>query len=126
VYINTEYVSSALFVALHYCCPFAVPCMRTVFFCPITACITFTALNPALRSALRESTRKGKVIPVLNQAQSHENFTCTFNLGTRLRWVISFTPRPLNPQGMTYKYLLYRRSNRLHSLSISTLVRLSQ
>jgi hypothetical protein len=32
-----------------------------------------------------------------------------FDLGTRWRWVVSFTPRPLYPQGKSPWYPLYRR-----------------
>jgi hypothetical protein len=35
---------------------------------------------------------------------------CTFNLGTRERWVVSFAPRPLIPQGTSPRYPLYRRT----------------
>jgi hypothetical protein len=34
--------------------------------------------------------------------------TCIFNLGTRWRWVVSFTPRPLYPRGMRHRYPLDR------------------
>jgi hypothetical protein len=32
-----------------------------------------------------------------------------FELGTRWRWVVNFTPRPLYPQGKSLQYLLARR-----------------
>jgi hypothetical protein len=32
-----------------------------------------------------------------------------FDLGTRWRWVVSFTPRPLYPQGKSPSYPLDRR-----------------
>jgi len=34
---------------------------------------------------------------------------CILHLGTRRRWVVSFTPRPLNPQGKSPWYTLDRR-----------------
>jgi hypothetical protein len=40
-----------------------------------------------------------------------------FNLGTRLRWVVGFTPRPLYPQDTSRRYPLDRRLGRLQSLS---------
>jgi hypothetical protein len=39
---------------------------------------------------------KGKVVPVL--LTEHHSF---FDLGTRWRWVVSFTPRPLYPRERT-------------------------
>jgi hypothetical protein len=49
---------------------------------------------------------KGKVVPVFNQAPRHEGVLgsggiapCILDLGTRWRWVVSFTPRSLYPQG---------------------------
>jgi len=32
-----------------------------------------------------------------------------FDLGTRWRWAVSFTPRPLYPQGKSTRYQLYGR-----------------
>jgi hypothetical protein len=40
-------------------------------------------------------------------------------LGTRWRWVVSFTPQPLYPQGKNPWYPLYRRLGGLQSRSIS-------
>jgi hypothetical protein len=49
---------------------------------------------------------KGNVVPVLNQAPLHEDVLGSggtapriLDLGTRRRWVVSFTPRPLYLQG---------------------------
>jgi hypothetical protein len=39
------------------------------------------------------------------------------NLGTRRRWVVSFTPRPLYPQGMSPCYPLHTRLGRPQSWS---------
>jgi hypothetical protein len=41
-----------------------------------------------------------------------------FDLGTRWRWVVSFTPRPLYPQGKSPCYLLDRRMDGLQSRSV--------
>jgi hypothetical protein len=59
---------------------------------------------------------KGKVVPVLNWAPRHEDVsgsggiaTRIPDLGTRWRWVVSFTLRPLYPQGKSPWYPLDRR-----------------
>jgi hypothetical protein len=41
----------------------------------------------------------------------------TLDLGTRLRWVVSFMPRPLYPQGKSPGYPLDRRLGRPQSRS---------
>lgn len=41
----------------------------------------------------------------------------TLNLGTRLRWVASFTPRLLYPSGKNHQYLLNRKLGGSHSQS---------
>jgi hypothetical protein len=62
--------------------------------------------------------RQGKIVPVLffNWAQHHKawwgNVSIAphiFDLCTRCRWVVSFTPRPLYPQGKSPCYPLDRR-----------------
>jgi hypothetical protein len=69
-----------------------------------------------------------KVVPVLNEAPRHEYIHCLIkhhamkaywgsggiaphilDLGTRWRWVVSFTLRPLYPQGKRPSYPLDRR-----------------
>jgi hypothetical protein len=58
----------------------------------------------------------GKVVPVLNWAVRHESVWRSgcigphfLHLGTSWRWVVSFTPLPLYPQGKSPQYLLDRR-----------------
>jgi hypothetical protein len=53
---------------------------------------------------------------VLNEAPRHEDVLGSggiapriLNLGTRWRWVVGFTPRPLYPQGKSPRYPLDRR-----------------
>jgi hypothetical protein len=57
-----------------------------------------------------------KVVPVLNQAPRHEGVLESegiapriLDLGSRWRWVVSFTPRPLYSQGKSPWYPLDRR-----------------
>jgi hypothetical protein len=61
---------------------------------------------------------KGKVVPVLflNEQQAIKAYCGSggiapriLDLGTRWRWVVSFTPRPPYPQGKSLWYLLARR-----------------
>jgi hypothetical protein len=59
---------------------------------------------------------KGKVVPVLNYAPRHEDVLRSggidpriLDLGTRWRWVVSFTPRSLYLQGKSPLYPLDRR-----------------
>jgi hypothetical protein len=68
---------------------------------------------------------KDKVVPVL--LTEHHAMTVYWgnggidpsilDLGTRWRWVISFTPRPLYPQGKSPRYTLDRRLGGLQSRS---------
>jgi hypothetical protein len=63
-----------------------------------------------------EAKCKGKVITVLNYAPRHEDLSGSggiapriLNLGTRWRRVVSFTLRPIYPQGRSSRYPLDRR-----------------
>jgi hypothetical protein len=42
---------------------------------------------------------------------------CVLDIGTRWRWVVSFTPRPIRPQGKSPWYPLDRRLGGPHSRS---------
>jgi hypothetical protein len=64
------------------------------------------------------------LVPVLNQAPRHEGVLGSggiapriLDLSTRWRWVVSFTPRPLYPQGKSPWYPLDRRLGGLQSRS---------
>jgi hypothetical protein len=62
--------------------------------------------------------RKGKAVPVFFVTKHHAMKTywgvevylhAFFDLGTRWRWVVSFTSRPHYPQGKSPRYPLDRR-----------------
>jgi len=57
-----------------------------------------------------------KTCPLLNSAPRHEDLWVSggiapriLNLGTRWRWVVSFAPQPLYPQGKSPRFPLVRR-----------------
>jgi hypothetical protein len=64
-----------------------------------------------------KSEGKGKVVPALKKStkpcrrmgRSELQLHAFFDLGTRWRWVVSFTPRPLYPRGKRPWYPLSRR-----------------
>jgi hypothetical protein len=68
---------------------------------------------PKIPKHLSEQKDRIKVASVLNQVPRHEDVWGSGgiaphipNLGTRLRWLISFTPRSLHPPGKTGTHLI--------------------
>jgi hypothetical protein len=81
-------------------------------------CRAPTRRTTVLKTCFFYRFAKGRVVPVLffNWAPRHEGVLWVrgigpriLDLGTRWRWVFSFTPRPLYPQGKSPWYPLYRR-----------------
>jgi hypothetical protein len=87
------------------------------FFCLSFHSSTLPAPSMSLSPRCTLGKGKGKVSPVL-WTEHHAMKAYwgsggiaprTFDFGTRWRWVVSFTPRPLYPQGKTFLYPLDRR-----------------
>jgi len=63
-------------------------------------------LSPRYVLCMSVAEDKGKIVPVLNQVPCHEDVFCTklsttprHEDGWGVKLVVSFTPRPLYPQG---------------------------
>jgi len=57
---------------------------------------------------MNKYNNKGKVVPVHAMKiyrRSRGIAPLILNLGTRLRWVVNFTPQPLQPQGRTLVHI---------------------
>jgi hypothetical protein len=79
----------------------------TCLLCP--CCTTATGLKPNCSQIINNNNNKKLNTMPWRYMREWSYSSTILDLGISWRWMVSFTPRPLNPWGKSHRYLLDRR-----------------